>query len=61
MQTNSKIIISDTSCLIVLSKIDELELLNLMSKEVYVTSAIQKEFEKKLPSWIHIKDPKDIH
>jgi predicted nucleic acid-binding protein len=61
MQLSSEIIISDTSCLILLSKIDELNLLNKISDKIYITSTIQKEYGKDLPSWINIKDPQDNH
>jgi predicted nucleic acid-binding protein len=61
MQPNSEIIISDTSCLILLSKIDELGLLNKISDKVFITSTIQNEYGKDLPSWIHIKEPHDNH
>jgi predicted nucleic acid-binding protein len=61
MQPNSEIIISDTSCLILLSKIDELNLLNKLSDKVFITSTIQQEFSKELPSWIKIKEPNDNH
>ncbi|HYG37132.1 MAG TPA: DUF3368 domain-containing protein [Cytophagales bacterium] len=57
MQPSSDIIISDTSCLIILSKIDELELLKRVGKKVYVTPIIQKEFGKSLPDWIVISLP----
>ena len=59
MQLDSKIIISDTSCLILLSKIDELTLLSKLSKNIFITPTVQKEFGSNLPSWIQIKKPKD--
>jgi len=61
MQPNSEIIISDTSCLILLDKINELELLKSIALKVYITPTIQKEFSKELPSWITIKSPGDKH
>ena len=61
MQLNSEIIISDTSCLILLSKIDELNLLNKISDKVFITTTIQNEYGKDLPSWINIKEPNDNH
>ena len=61
MQLNSDIIISDTSCLILLSKIDELILLNKLGDKVFITPTINQEFGKKLPSWILIKEPNDYH
>ena len=61
MRLNSEIIISDTSCLILLSKIDELSLLEKLSDTIFITPVIQKEFGKDLPSWIKVKKPKNIH
>jgi len=61
MPLNSDIIISDTSCLILLAKIGELNLLDKLGRKVLITPAIQKEFGNKLPSWIEIKEPKDNH
>ncbi|MCK5372630.1 MAG: DUF3368 domain-containing protein [Cyclobacteriaceae bacterium] len=57
MLPNSEIIISDTSCLILLTKIDELSLLRQFGLPVFITSAINKEYGQKLPDWIEIKDP----
>jgi predicted nucleic acid-binding protein len=53
-----KIIIADTSCLIVLDKIGELDILNKLFVNVYVTKPIIKEFGKKLPNWIIVEEPK---
>ena len=61
MQQDSEIIISDTSCLILLSKINELNLLKKLSKNVFITPSIKNEFGGHLPFWIQIKKPKDIH
>jgi len=55
MRIDSEIIISDTSCLILLSKIGSLELLNQISSKVYITPEIKTEFGKDLPAWILIK------
>lgn len=58
MQAKSEaIIIADTSCLILLSKIGELGLLQLLADQVYITSVIKSEFGIALPDWIQIKDP----
>jgi predicted nucleic acid-binding protein len=51
----SKLIIADTSCLILLSKIEELELLKKLFKEIIVTSEIVEEYGEKLPNWFVIK------
>ncbi len=52
MLHNSKIIISDTSCLILLYKIDELNLLKSLSKKILITNTIKQEFGQPLPDWI---------
>ncbi len=61
MQLNSKIIVSDTSCLILLLKIDEIGILKEMSNRVFVTSVIKDELKQDLPDWIQVLDPKDKH
>ena len=61
MQPSSEIIISDTSCLILLYKIDELDLLKSLSDRIFITRTIKKEFGKSLPKWIQIKSPSDSH
>ena len=55
-----KTIISDTSCLILLNKIGELNILKLVYGEVIITSIIAKEYGEPLPLWIKILDPKNI-
>ena len=59
MQDNSDIIISDTSCLIILDKIDELELLMEVGRKIFVTPIILKEFGKSLPEWISVLSSKN--
>ena len=54
-----KTIISDTSCLILLDKIGELQILNLLFGEIIITSVIAQEFGEKLPKWIKIIDPEN--
>ena len=61
MRLNSKIIVSDTSCLILLLKIDEIDILKGISNTIFVTSIIKDELKLVLPSWIQILDPKDKH
>jgi len=51
-----KIIISDTSCLILLHKIGELNLLYVLFGEVIITSVIASEFGQPLPTWIKVAD-----
>src|ERR1035441_659004 len=54
-------IISDTSCLILLDKIGELDILSKLFGEVIITSEIAKEYKQTLPFWIIIMDPKNIN
>jgi predicted nucleic acid-binding protein len=44
-----KIIISDTSCLIALSKIDKLDLLKDLYHEIIITPEVHQEFGGSLP------------
>jgi predicted nucleic acid-binding protein len=55
-----KAIISDTSCLILLDKIGELEILNKLFGQIYTTPEVANEFGLPLPSWIEIKQPLEI-
>lgn len=55
-----KIIISDTSCFIVLSKIGELELLQKVYGSIITTKEIALEFGDDLPDWVEILEVKDI-
>lgn len=55
-----KIIISDTSCLIALSNIGQLTLLNRLFQHVYITREVLNEFENLVPVWIIIKEVKDL-
>ncbi|MBN1116631.1 MAG: DUF3368 domain-containing protein [Bacteroidales bacterium] len=54
-----KIIISDTSCLIALSKIESLDLLKKLYHEIIITSDVFQEFGGLLPDWIIITEVKD--
>ena len=49
-----KIIISDTSCLIILNKIGELELLQKVYGQIITTPEIVTEYGESLPGWIKI-------
>ena len=55
-----KIVISDTSCLIILSNINELEILKHLYGEIITTVEISNEFGEPLPDWIIIKSPGDL-
>lgn len=54
-----KIIISDTSCLIILHKIGELDLLRKVYDSVTTTPEVAQEFSEELPQWITIEKVKD--
>lgn len=54
-----RIIISDTSCLILFHKIGELDILRKVYGTVTTTPEVAKEFMYKLPDWIRIEDVKD--
>jgi len=58
LQTH-KTIISDTSCLIILSNIGELSLLQKVYGEIITTSIIADEFGEPLPDWIKIETVQD--
>lgn len=53
------IIISDTSCLVLLDKIGQLELLKSCYSAVYITPEIQSEYGNKLPKWVIVEQAKD--
>ena len=52
--------ISDASCLIVLSKINAIYLLNVVFDSVTTTPQVADEVGFKLPSWIQISRPKKL-
>lgn len=54
-----KVVISDTSTLILFHRIAELELLQKVYGELITTPEIAKEFGEDLPSWIIIQSVKD--
>lgn len=54
-----KIIISDTSCLIILSKIGELDLLRQLYNTVTITQDIWLEYGEQLPDWIEVQRAND--
>jgi len=53
------IVISDTSCLIIFSKIGQLEILHKVYDNVITTPAVAEEFSDQLPDWIIIKEVQD--
>lgn len=54
-----EIIISDTSCIITLSKINELEILQKLYTTVFITNDVLEEYSLPIPQWIKIKSPSD--
>jgi hypothetical protein len=54
-----KIIVSDTSCLILLDKLGRLDLLKTLFGNVTITQIIADEFGNSLPEFIIIENPKD--
>ena len=52
----SKVIITDTSCIILLDKIGELDLLHQLYGQVYITSVIADEYGQELPDYFIIED-----
>ncbi|MFW6246069.1 MAG: DUF3368 domain-containing protein [Tangfeifania sp.] len=53
------IIISDTSCLILLHKLERIELLKSLFGVIRITQVIADEFEITVPDFIIIENPKD--
>lgn len=53
------IIISDTSCLIILTKIGALDLLHQLYKTVTITNDILMEYGEQLPDWIEVQQTND--
>lgn len=54
-----KTVISDTSILILFSKIERIEILNKVYGEIYTTPEVVLEFGEYIPDWIIIKSPQD--
>ena len=54
MQQEYSIVIADTSCFILLSKINEIEVLHQIFSTVVTTKEIAEEFGKPLPAWVSI-------
>lgn len=53
-----RIVISDTSCLIILSRVNLLEILPKMFSDIWITEEIRLEFGESLPDWISVKKVK---
>lgn len=59
MQTKYNLVITDTSCLILLNKIDELYLLRKLFQSIVITEEIADEFGLQLPVWVEIRKVKN--
>ena len=53
----SATIISDTSCLILLTNINRLSILKQLFDKIYITPIIAQEYQMPVPVWIEIKSP----
>jgi predicted nucleic acid-binding protein len=60
MSSTPNTIISDTSCLIILTNIGELDLLEKVYGEIITTQEVANEFGNPLPSWITIQSPTNL-
>ena len=54
-----KIIIADTSCLVVLEQIGELSILEKIYKEILITPEVQQEFKGPTPEWLKVTNVSD--
>ena len=54
-----EVVIADASCLIVLTKIGELEVLQRLYGAVLTTPIVAAEFGKPLPEWIRLESARD--
>lgn len=54
-----RVIVSDTTCLILLHKVGELNLLQKLFHEIFTTQIVADEFGGELPDWINIQNPID--
>lgn len=52
-------IIADTSCFIVLDKIDCFDLLQQLYGELFATPEAASEYGKPLPNWVHVQAASD--
>lgn len=55
----NKIIISDTSCLIALTKIEKLDLLKDLYQKIIITTTVYQEFGGSLPDWFFVTEVTD--
>lgn len=53
------VVISDASCLIVLEKINALDLLQKLYGKIFITPEILVEFDSPIPDWILVRSAQD--
>ncbi len=56
-----KIVIADTSCLILFSKIHLLHILRLLYSDVLITPEVANEFAEPIPDWINIQSANPVN
>lgn len=61
MPPKYNVVIADTSCFILLDKIDSLHLSQKVFGIISTTLTIAEEFGKQLPDWVEIKSIVDLH
>lgn len=52
-----KIIVADTSCLILFEKINALNLLKKVYGQIYITETVRAEYDQEVPGWIKVVPP----
>lgn len=58
-ETPDNLVISDTSCLVLLTNIDEIDLLRRCYGRILITPEVALEYGLPLPDWIEIRSPVD--
>jgi predicted nucleic acid-binding protein len=53
------IVVADTSCFILLTKISEVDLLKNIYSSVYTTPEVASEFRNDLPEWVIVQEVKN--
>ena len=54
------LVIADTSCIIVLTKIDELDLLRQTYHSIWIPPEVAREYNRIIPNWISIESPSEF-
>lgn len=61
MPQEYNVVIADTTCFILLSKIGRLHILQQLFKSITTTNIIANEFGSPLPDWVIVAEVKDTH